>query len=79
MSGLTPGVTRRKTLSRLSSPKITDELLCWPEKNDERASTSSSWLPTWTKRTSSAPVPRVRPSASDRTHSGAEARSCNAS
>ena len=30
MSGLTPGVTRRKTFISASSPKATEELLCSP-------------------------------------------------
>ncbi len=42
MSGLRPGVTRRKTLSRLSSPKATEELLCSPLNSVECTSVSSS-------------------------------------
>ena len=43
MSGLRPGVTRRKTLSRLSSPKATEELLCSPLNSVEWTSVSRSW------------------------------------
>ena len=41
MSGLTPGVTLRKTFISASSPKATDELDCSPENSVECASRSS--------------------------------------
>ena len=42
MSGFTPGVILRNTLSSESSPKATDEFDCSPLKSVECASTSSS-------------------------------------
>ena len=43
MSGLMPGVTLRKILSRASSPNITEELDCSPLNSVEWASRSRSW------------------------------------
>ncbi len=60
MSGLRPGVTLRKTLSRLSSPNTTEVLLCSPLKRVECARVSRSWPPTrWNV---SPPYSRVEPS-----------------
>ena len=42
MSGFAPGVTRRNSFIRLSSPKTTEELLCSPLSIVDRASTSIS-------------------------------------
>ena len=82
MSGLTPGVTLRKTFISASSPNATDELDCSPEKSVEWASMSRSWPGSrWNMRSprtsTAASVDAVRANAAS--HSAIAWRSCRAS
>ena len=83
MSGLTPGVTLRKTFISASSPNATDELDCSPEKSVEWASMSRSWPGSrWnmrSPRTSDGGAGATPCRANAASHSAIAWRSCSAS
>ena len=86
-SGLIPGVTLRKTLSRESSPNITEELDCSPLNSVEWASRSSSCPGSrWNTSSPSVVGPRsvtgpssVTPAANARSRCAIASRSWTAS
>ncbi len=79
MSGLTPGVTLRKTFISESSPKATEELDCSPLKRVEWTVRSSSWPSTrWKASRSRVTRPSVT-SAKARSHRPIDSRSWTAS
>ena len=80
MSGLTPGVTLRNTLSSASSPKASEELDCSPENSVECASVSRSWPGSrWNARSPSVRWSAVEASSKARSQPAIASRSCTAS
>ena len=81
MSGFTPGVRRRNTFIRASSPYASEELLCSPLNRVEWVERSRSWVPVrWNVRpgwvAASSPSAAAWNASS---HTWVASRSCSAS